>query len=122
MRLISAENVPGVYLVGNIFQTGIVPVGDDGIAHGFEGFQIVDDPAAEEGLSVLQGGLKDHHFGALGFDPLHNTLDRTLPEIVRIGFHGQAVHADGDFLFLACIIPAVGLVIIIAGLGQMLFS
>ena len=56
--------------------------------------------AAEEGIAVFQCRLIDDHSCALGLDALHNTLNRTLTEVIAVALHGQTIHTDGHWLFL----------------------
>ena len=44
---------------------------------------------------------------ALGLDALHNALNRTLAEIIAVGFHGQTIYADNQGL-LSLSIPLTG--------------
>ena len=68
------ENVPGEDLVLNIVQAGIISVGDDAVGESFELCQVIDDPAAKEGLAIGQCGLVDDNGSAFGFDALHDTF------------------------------------------------
>lgn len=63
-------------------------------------FNIIDYFAAKEGGAVFQGRLINDDRSALCFDTLHDALDGGLAEVVGIGFHGEAVHANHDFLLL----------------------
>ena len=98
--LISAEDVPGVDLFLHVVEGRIVAVRDDTAAHVLELLEVVDDLGAEEGRSVLERRLVDDDRRAFRLDALHDALDRRLPEVVRVGLHGQAVDADDDVLLL----------------------
>ena len=100
----------------DVVETAVVAVGYDGVALGFEFFEVVDHLGAEEGLSVCEGGLIDDYLGALGLDALHYSLDGALAEVVGVGLHCQAVDSyDACVLFGA--IP-LAIVAEIAGFAQ----
>ena len=83
---------------------------------GLEGGEVVDDPGAEEGRAVREGGFIDDDAGTLGLDALHDALDGALAEVVGAGLHGQAVDAHRD-LALAVGGPFVAArVAVVAGL------
>lgn len=73
--LIASEDVAGVDFVADVVEAAVVAVGYDGVALGFELFEVVDHLGAEEGFSVGEGGLVDDDFGALGLDAFHHALD-----------------------------------------------
>ena len=52
---------------------------------------------AEE-LRRVQRGLVDHHGHALGLHALHDALDGARAEVVGVGLHRQAVHANNRLL------------------------
>ncbi len=81
-----------------------------------KGIQIIHDAGTEEGDSIRQSGFIHNHFRAFGLDAFHNALDGALAEVVGAGFHGQAVNAHDDFLFLRGVEGAGGGVV--AGLFQ----
>ena len=91
---VAAENIAGVNFLLDVVETGVVSVGDDGVAAGLELLEVVDDEAAEEGAAVLEGGFVDNDLGAFGLDTLHDTLDGGLAEVIAIGFHCEAVNAN----------------------------
>ena len=72
-----------------------------------EFIQIVDDLAAEECASVLEGGLIDDDRGAFGLDAFHHALDAALPEVVASGLHSKAVYAYHGVVLLRYIPTAV---------------
>ena len=49
---------------------------------------------ATEKLGVVQRGLIHHDRNALRLDAFHHALDGAGTEVVRAGFHGQAIDAD----------------------------
>ena len=61
--LVSSEQVARVDLVGHVIETGVVAVGDDGLALALEGFEVAHNATAEEGGAVGKGGLVDDDFG-----------------------------------------------------------
>ena len=81
---VSPENVPRVYFLLHVIQTGVVTVRDDGFALPLEFLQVVHHPAAEEGAAVCKGRFVDDHFGTFRLDPLHNSLDAALAEVVAV--------------------------------------
>ena len=116
MQLVAFKYVAGVDLVEDVVQTAVVAVGDDGLALCLELGEVVDDLTTEEGLAIGDGGFVDDDLGALGLDALHDALDGTLAEIVRVALHGQAIDANDTFLLLGGIPLAVA--VVIAGLTQ----
>lgn len=59
------ENVPRVYFLLHVIQTGVVTVRDDGFALSLEFLQVVDHTAAKECSAVLYGGLVDDDLHAI---------------------------------------------------------
>ena len=103
---VAAEDVAGVDFGFDVVQAGVVAVCDDGVRLCFEFLQVVYYQTSEEGGAVLERRLVDYHLRSLGFDALHDSLNRRLPEVVRIRFHGQAINSDharhlGDGVVLA---------------------
>ena len=96
INLIPPEYIPCINLILYIIKAGIISVGDDGIGLCLELGEVVNNKAAEEGAAVFEGWLIDDDIGALGLDTLHDTLDGGLTEVVGVGFHGEAIEADGD--------------------------
>lgn len=89
-RSVSSEYIPGIYLLLHIIKTGVIAVGDDGMALGLERRQVVDHIAAEEGGAVFERRLIDDNLGALCLDTL---LDALLG-ILQVEAAGIA-HRDG---------------------------
>lgn len=75
LLLIPFKNVPSINFVFHIIEAGIVAVGDDGLALGFEGGEVIHYAAAEECAAVFEGWFVDDDFCAFGFDALHHPLD-----------------------------------------------
>ena len=98
MFLVSLENISGVNFVFHVFEAGIIAVGDDGLGHLLEGVEVVDNLAAEEGLSICQSWLVNDDCCAFGFDALHDALDGTLTEVVAVALHREPIHANYTFL------------------------
>ena len=96
-HLVSFKQVACIDLVRHIRELVAPAVGDDHVAAGLEGLQVVRDLGAEE-LRRIERGLVDHHGHALGLHALHDALDGTRSEVVRIGFHRQAVDAHDRLL------------------------
>ena len=100
MSLVASEDVAGVDFVAHVVEAAVVAVGYDGVALGFELFEVVDHLGAEEGFPVCEGRLIDDDFRALGLDALHHSLDGALAEVVGVGLHCQAVDSyDACVLF-----------------------
>ena len=99
--LIPLKQVPRVHLVCHVSEFVAPAVGDDHVAAGLEGLQVVRDLGAEELLRVKRR-LVDHHGHALGLHALHDALDGARAEVVGVGLHRQAVHAH-DRLLLALV-------------------
>ena len=73
--LVAAEDVAGVEFGGDVGEGGVVAVGDDGLGHGFEAVEVVDDLAAEERGAVSERRLVDDDGGTFGFDAFHDALN-----------------------------------------------
>lgn len=73
--LVASEDVAGVDFVADAVEAAVVAVGYDGVALGFELFEVVDHLGAEEGLSVGEGGLVDDDFSTFGLNAFHHALD-----------------------------------------------
>ena len=97
---IPSKQISRIYLVFHIIQHGIIPVCDYTAAFFLEFLEVVDDFGTKECAPVFKGGLVDYNCGSFGFDTLHDTLDRTLAEVVRVGFHGKTVNANYDLFLL----------------------
>lgn len=103
--LVPLKQIPRVHPVGHVRELVTPAVGDDHVAAGLEGLQVVGHLGAEE-LRRVQRGLVDHHGHALGLHALHDALDGASAEVVGVGFHRQAVHAhDGLRLALVDAVP-----------------
>lgn len=105
--LVSAEQVAGVDLVLHIIQAAIIAVGNDSLTTFLKLLKVIHNFAAEEGRAILQSRLIDNDRCSFGLNALHNALNRGLAEVVRVGFHGQAVHANHNVMFLAGIIRLI---------------
>ena len=95
--LVPLKQIPRVHLVRNVRELVAPAVGDDHVAAGLEGLQVVGHLGAEE-LRRVQRGLVDHHGHALGLHALHDTLDGARSEVVGIRLHRQSVHAHDRVL------------------------
>ena len=115
---VSPENVPRVYFLLHVIQTGVVTVRDDGFALPLEFLQVIDYPAAEEGAAVCKGRFVDDHFGALRLDPLHNSLDAALAEVVAVRLHRQAVNPYSAALLLRRVVVSPVVVVVVARFGK----
>lgn len=91
-HLVSFKQVACIDLVRHVRELVAPAVGDDHVAAGLEGLQVVRDLGAEE-LRRVQRGLVDHHGHALGLHALHDALDGARAEVVGVRLHRQAVHA-----------------------------
>lgn len=90
-------------LILYVIQHLIVTVCNDHIGTILECLKIVDHKRAEERLPIFQCRLIDNDRCAFCLNPLHDTLHRGLPEVVRIALHGQTVHPDRDWSFFISI-------------------
>ena len=100
-HLVSSKDVPCIDLLLDVVEATVVTVCYDGLASFLEFFEVVDNEAAEEGTAVLEGGLVDDDYCALGFDAFHDALDSTLAEVVTVAFHRQPVDTNrGNGLLL----------------------
>lgn len=73
--LIPLKQIPRVHLVRHVRELVAPAVGDDHVAAGLEGLQVVRELRPEE-LRRVQRGLVDHHAHALGLHVLHDGLNR----------------------------------------------
>lgn len=99
--LIPLKQIPRVNLVRHVRELVAPAVGDDHVAAGLEGPQVVGHLGAEE-LRRVQRGLVYHHGYALGLHALHDALDGVRAEVVGVELHRQAVDAH-DRLRLALV-------------------
>src|SRR5690606_25649357 len=67
---IRAEQIAAVNLFLNVLEIRRKPIGQDHVGFALELLQVVDDPRTEE-FRLLEHGLVDDHFHALGLDALH---------------------------------------------------
>lgn len=97
--LVPLKQIPRVDLVRHVRELIASTVGDDHVAAGLEGLQVVGHLGAEE-LRRVQRGLVDHHGYSLGLHALHDALDGASAEVVGVGLQRQAVDVR-DWLRLA---------------------
>lgn len=97
--LVPLKQIPRIHPVRRVRELVASAVGNDHVAAGLEGLQVVGHLGAEE-LRRVQRGLEDHHGYALCLHALHDALDGARAEVVGVGLHRQAVHAH-DWLLLA---------------------
>ena len=90
--LVPLKQIPRVHLIRHVRELVAPAVGDDHVAAGLKGLQIVRDLGAEE-LRRVQRGLVGLHGHALGLHALHDALDGARAEVVGVGLHRQAVDA-----------------------------
>ena len=96
---VSLERSLAVDFVLYFVQAGIITVGDDTVALLFEFIQIVYDFASEKCRTIFESWFINDHGCSFRLNSLHDTLDRGLTEVIRIGFHSQTVNTDGNRLF-----------------------
>ena len=84
--LVPLKQIAGIHLVHHVRELVAPAVGDDHVAAGLEGLQVVGHLGAEE-LRRVQRGLVDHHGHALGLHALHDALDGARAEVVGVGIH-----------------------------------
>lgn len=90
--LVPLKQIPRVHLVRRVRELVAPAVSDDHVAAGLEGLQVVSHLGAEE-LRRVQRGLVDHHGHALDIHALHDALDGTRAEVVRVRLHRHVVDA-----------------------------
>ena len=105
--LISSKNIPSINFLFHIFQTIIIAVGYDSMALGFENIKIIHHLASEESCPIFQCRFINNHLSTLCLDALHDTLNGTLTEVIRVGLHGEAIHAYYTGMLTASIVAAV---------------
>ena len=84
--LVPLKQISRVHLVRHVSELVAPAVGDDHVAAGLEGLQVVGDLGGEE-LRRVQRGLVDHHGHALGLHALHDAPDGARAEVVGVGIH-----------------------------------
>ena len=72
---VAPEKVACIDFAFHIIQTGIITIGDNGIALLFELAKIVHNLAAEKSSTVFECGFIDDDGGTFGLDPFHDALD-----------------------------------------------
>ena len=80
--LVPLKQIPRIHLVRHVSELVAPAVGDDHVAAGLEGLQVMGHLGAEE-LRRVQRGLVDHHGHALGLHALHDALDGARAEVAR---------------------------------------
>lgn len=80
--LVPLKQIPRVHLVRHVRELVAPAIGDDHVAAGLEGLQVVRNLGAEE-LRRVQRGLVDHHGHALGLHAFHDALDGARAEVVE---------------------------------------
>lgn len=80
LPLVPLKQIHRIHLVRHIRELVAPAVGDDRVAAGLEGLQVVGHLGAEELWRVLRG-LVDHHGHALGLHALHDALDGARAEL-----------------------------------------
>ena len=101
------EQILCVDLILNVIQNLVIPVGNDHIRTILECLKVINHKRSEERLAIFQRWLVDNHSSTLGLDPLHDTLNTTLPEIITIALHRQTIDTDRDWALLL-FIPHIG--------------
>ena len=84
--LVPTEYISCIDLLLYIIQTSIIAIGDDGMALGLEGFEVVLYFTTEEGAALFQGWLIDDYLCTLCLDTLHDALDGRLAEVIAVTF------------------------------------
>lgn len=92
-RLVAGEEVAGVDFFLDVFEVVGEAVGNDDGAGFLETGEIAGDGAAVE-FGIAQGWFIDKNVFAFGFDELDDVLDGGGAEVVRVGFHGEAVNTN----------------------------
>lgn len=116
--MVFLKNILCVYFVLYICKYGGVAIGQNHLALAFEGLEVVDDFAAEEGAAVFEGGFVDDYFGTFGLDALHHALDGVLAEVVGVRLHRQAVDADDALFFVAGVEVAAVEIVVVRGFAE----
>ena len=116
--LIALENIPCVDFFSYVVQCAIVSVGNDFVAFRLEFLQIVYYQTAKEGCSIFECWLVNKHLCTFRLYALHNSLDRTLTEIIAVRLHRQSVDAYHAFLFYRRIVVSLFVIIVISSFVQ----
>lgn len=99
MHSISTKQISGIDLRLHIIQGAVIAICYDAPTHFLELLEVVDNLAAEECATIFQRWLIDNDSSPFGFDPLHDTLDTALTEIVTVTLHRKTVDTDNDLAF-----------------------
>ena len=102
--LVTVEQVSCIYFANHIVKAVVIAVGNDGVALLLKFSKVDYDFTAEKGGFILQRGFVNDDVCTFRFDTFHDTLNRTLSEIVRITFHSESVDTYGHLLFVGLII------------------
>jgi len=107
LSLVSPQNIPSINFLFHILQAFVIAIRYNSMALLFESIKAIHYPAAKECGSVLQRRFINNHLGTLCLDALHDTLNGTLTEVIRVGLHGEAIHAYYTSMLTVSIVAAV---------------
>lgn len=79
----------------------------------FEFLRVIYDLTSEERHVIGKRWIENDDVGAFCFDAFHDTLYRTLTEVVGVTCHSQSIDTYGDLFFVGLIIGVYFDVIII---------
>lgn len=113
MLLVPSKYISGVHFLLHIIKAFIIAVGNDSMTTAFEIRKIIDNKTTKEGCTVFKCRLIDNNLCPFSLNALHNSLDRTLAEVVTIRLHCQSINTnDTFFLFVGIIVSTVVVIII----------
>lgn len=101
---IPPKQISCIDFVLHVVETGVVTVGNDGIALLLELLQVVDYKASEEGGSVFECRFIDDDFRTFRLNALHHALYAALAEIVGVGLHRESEDANGHFFLRIAVV------------------
>ena len=109
-KLVSAEQIAGIYFFPNIVKTAIVAVGYDRLAALLEFHKVIHNLTTEKCTAIFKRWLINNDRCPFCFNALHDALNRGLPEVIRVRLHRQAENANHNVVFPARIVIFVCLV------------
>ena len=98
LKLISLENIPCIHLLLHIIKATIITVCDDCLTLCFKFFQVIHYFTSKECCSIFKCWLVNDYGCSFCFNTLHDSLNTTLAEVIRIALHCQSVYTNNNFM------------------------
>ena len=91
LNLVPPEQIPRIHLLLHVRQERVEAVGEDDVALGLEGGDIVHHLVGEEVAAVRERRLVDDDRYTVGFQVLDDVLDGRGSEVVGVALHREAI-------------------------------